>query len=646
MPSAAGSPPYTAGSVRGGGSRHASPPGSSSVGRTAISGPAVFTFAPSSKRSGAQPTFFGGSTPRTPYGPLWGLGHPAAPGSVSAAAGAPLPPRPHSAGGAAAAPSGGDAIQLARPRSLAAIAANRASSKPCNVLVGVRSRPLSEPELVAGDSDAWAYEPEQGLLYERREGATVREHAFDFVFPPLCRTEAVYASLGAPIVAAALEGVNSTLFAYGQTGSGKTYSLMGPLAAGSGVGFSAGIGSAAAAAAAAAFDAWAEEQAQAHAQSEAAAEAEAHGSGAGAASSSPMGIAGSSDGQSAVAGSRGRAAVAGRPAVGPAANEPGVIMLAVHDAFRRMEAAAATSDAEFHVRASVFELYNEEIRDLLNPEAGFGLRIADDPVTGPYVRGLTEEVVMSPERVLELVALGEAQRRTASTHMNAYSSRSHALFKLIIESRRSGDGPGAHTAADGDAAGSVGGPSAGRGITSPSGFSVASSSGGAGAGAGAGARPTSASGGRQADGDGDGAGSGSGSGSLVRVASLHFIDLAGSERVSRTGTSGVQLKESGVINASLLTLGVVIAKLITGEAHIPYRDSKLTRLLSTSLGGNAVTAVLTTISPAWANLGETRSSLQFAERAMKVRRTALIPAFNGVSPRQQRRFAIPFPPLR
>jgi hypothetical protein len=111
---------------------------------------------------------------------------------------------------------------------------------------------------------------------------------------------------------------------------------------------------------------------------------------------------------------------------------------------------------------------------------------------------------------------------------------------------------------------------------------------------------------------------------MVRVASLHFIDLAGSERVSKTGTTGVQLKESGVINASLLTLGLVINKLISGEAHahIPYRDSKLTRLLSTSLGGNAMTAVLTTVSPAWGNLGETRSSLQFAERAMKVREAA------------------------
>lgn len=107
-------------------------------------------------------------------------------------------------------------------------------------------------------------------------------------------------------------------------------------------------------------------------------------------------------------------------------------------------------------------------------------------------------------------------------------------------------------------------------------------------------------------------------GSVVRVATLHLIDLAGSERVSKSGAAGMQVKESGVINASLLTLGVVINKLISGEAHIPYRDSKLTRLLSTSLGGNAKTAVVVTVAPSSWNIGETRSSLQFAARAMKV----------------------------
>jgi hypothetical protein len=104
-------------------------------------------------------------------------------------------------------------LQLARTRSLAAIAANRSASKPCNVLVGVRARPLSEAERAAGDSDAWGYDPSAGVMFERREGATVKEHAFDYVFPPSVRTSEVYARLGVPIVCAALEGINSTLFA-------------------------------------------------------------------------------------------------------------------------------------------------------------------------------------------------------------------------------------------------------------------------------------------------------------------------------------------------------------------------------------------------------------------------------------------------
>lgn len=106
---------------------------------------------------------------------------------------------------------------------------------------------------------------------------------------------------------------------------------------------------------------------------------------------------------------------------------------------------------------------------------------------------------------------------------------------------------------------------------------------------------------------------------MVRVSTLHLVDLAGSERLSKSGAAGTHVKEASLINASLLTLGVVINKLISGDSHVPYRDSKLTRLLSTSLGGNAKTAVIVTIAPSAWNLGETRSSLSFAARAMKVR---------------------------
>ncbi len=98
------------------------------------------------------------------------------------------------------------------------------------------------------------------------------------------------------------------------------------------------------------------------------------------------------------------------------------------------------------------------------------------------------------------------------------------------------------------------------------------------------------------------------------------MDLAGSERANKSGTSGQSLKEGSFINKSLLTLGTVIANLSEGGSnqHIPYRNSKLTRLLSTALGGNAKTCMISCISPAASNLMESLSTLRFASRAKKI----------------------------
>merc|ERR1719326_395666 len=100
---------------------------------------------------------------------------------------------------------------------------------------------------------------------------------------------------------------------------------------------------------------------------------------------------------------------------------------------------------------------------------------------------------------------------------------------------------------------------------------------------------------------------------------LNLVDLAGSERISKTGAQGSVLKEAGHINKSLMNLGACIMALSEGKTgHIPFRDSKLTMLLSSSLGGNARTAVICAISPASRNRGETISTLQFANRAKKI----------------------------
>ncbi|MED6150544.1 Kinesin-like protein nack2 [Stylosanthes scabra] len=103
------------------------------------------------------------------------------------------------------------------------------------------------------------------------------------------------------------------------------------------------------------------------------------------------------------------------------------------------------------------------------------------------------------------------------------------------------------------------------------------------------------------------------------VASLNFVDLAGSERLSQTKTCGVRLKEGNHINRSLLTLSTVIRKLSGGKhGHIPYRDSKLTRILQSALGGNARTAIICTISPSLSHVEQTKNTLTFATSAKEV----------------------------
>lgn len=112
----------------------------------------------------------------------------------------------------------------------------------------------------------------------------------------------------------------------------------------------------------------------------------------------------------------------------------------------------------------------------------------------------------------------------------------------------------------------------------------------------------------------------------VKVGKLNLVDLAGSERVNVTGATGKRLEESKSINKSLSTLGNVITALTTskGRTHIPYRDSKLTRILEDSLGGNCKTTMMAMISPSNDAFSESLSTLKFATRAKKIRNKARI----------------------
>ncbi|XP_050379145.1 kinesin-like protein NACK1 [Argentina anserina] len=215
-----------------------------------------------------------------------------------------------------------------------------------------------------------------------------------------------------------------------------------------------------------------------------------------------------------------------------------------------------TPERDFTIKISGLEIYNENVKDLLNSESGRNLKLLDDPEKGTVVEKLVEETASDDQHLRHLISICEAQRQVGETALNDNSSRSHQIIRLTIEStlRENSD--------------------------------------------------------------------------CVRsfVASLNFVDLAGSERASQTHADGARLREGCHINLSLMTLTTVIRKLSVGKksGHIPYRDSKLTRILQHSLGGNARTAIICTLSPAMSHLEQSRNTLFFATRAKEVTNNARV----------------------
>ncbi|XP_059314265.1 kinesin-like protein KIN-7D, mitochondrial [Lycium ferocissimum] len=318
-----------------------------------------------------------------------------------------------------------------------------------SISVTVRFRPLSEREYNKGDEIAW--HPD-GDKIVRNEYNAATAFAFDRVFGPDTCTQEVYEVAARPVVKAAMEGINGTVFAYGVTSSGKTHTMHGDQIS------------------------------------------------------------------------------------------PGIIPLAIKDVFSIIQ---DTPGREFLLRVSYLEIYNEVINDLLDP-TGQNLLVRED-TQGTYVEGIKEEVVLSPGHALSFIAAGEEHRHVGSNNFNLFSSRSHTIFTLMIESSAHGD---------------------------------------------------------EYDG--------------VIFSQLNLIDLAGSES-SKTETTGLRRKEGSYINKSLLTLGTVIGKLSEGKAsHVPYRDSKLTRLLQSSLSGHGHVSLICTVTPASSNMEETHNTLKFASRAKRV----------------------------
>lgn len=260
------------------------------------------------------------------------------------------------------------------------------------------------------------------------------------------------------------------------------------------------------------------------------------------------------------------------------ASSPGVIPLAITDIFSYIR---ETPSREFLLRVSYLEIYNEKIHDLLSMPTNGGvggavaqeeIKLREDSKRGVYASPLKEEIVQSPTQLLRVIARGDQARRTASTQFNSRSSRSHAVVQIVVESRERVPGASAASAENK------------RSGLPPGG---------------------------------------------VRVSTLSLIDLAGSEKAAE---SKERRTEGSHINKSLLTLGTVISKLSehkegkSGDKdgkHLPYRDSKLTRLLQGALSGGALVSILCTIqigamgTAATANTHttETLNTLKFASRA-------------------------------
>jgi len=206
----------------------------------------------------------------------------------------------------------------------------------------------------------------------------------------------------------------------------------------------------------------------------------------------------------------------------------------------------ADEHIEFLVKVSIVEIYNERIRDLLDPKKD-NLKVHEDKARGVFIGEVTESYVGCEQEIFDAMRAGHFNRSMAVTNMNEHSSRSHLVFMLTIEQKNLHD-------------------------------------------------------------------------RSVKVGKLHLVDLAGSEKVAKTGASGERLDEAKNINRSLSALGNVINALTDKKyTHVPYRDSKLTRVLQESLGGNAKTSLIITCSPSNFNEQETISTLRFGQRAKMIK---------------------------
>lgn len=228
----------------------------------------------------------------------------------------------------------------------------------------------------------------------------------------------------------------------------------------------------------------------------------------------------------------------------------------------------------WQLKATYVEIYNEQLRDLLLPDSTPAsdrstVTIREDAKGRIILTGLHQVNINCFEDLIGALNFGSTIRQTDSTAINAKSSRSHAVFSLNLVQRKAPNAPASPSTKE-------------KRMSMP----VDSYS----------------------------------SESVTVDSKLHFVDLAGSERLKNTGASGERAKEGISINAGLAALGKVISQLSSRQSgsHVSYRDSKLTRLLQDSLGGNAITYMIACVTPAEFHLSETLNTVQYAQRARAI----------------------------
>ncbi|KUF95862.1 hypothetical protein AM588_10005726 [Phytophthora nicotianae] len=399
------------------------------------------------------------------------------------------------------APSDLDGSELLDVDDLQVLQQQNASDGRETVRVTVRFRPLLPKE--KSSRSAWTVHAETGTVEAAPvSGQNARRrgvYAFDEVYDAQHSTRAIYDGLARSIARSALDGIHGSIFAYGQTSSGKTYTMQGT-----------GLRS------------------------------------------------------------RRMTLVQEKTVETEEDRRPedsdGLVQLAVKDLFDEM---ARRSDVEYLVRVSYLEVYNETVKDLLatgttstGKRRDSTVHIREHPVTGVFTDN-SERVVTDARGVLQALRDGEKQRAVGVTRMNERSSRSHSIFRVVIESKTRLESP----------------------------------------------VPT----------EDDNV-------ERVRVGCLNFVDLAGSESARAVSSGGKRLTtESGNINRSLLALSRVVVALGSSKVnqdHINFRDSKLTRILQPP--GAARVLFVCCASPAPTYIEDTRSTLKFASRAKRIKVNASV----------------------